>query len=307
MFKISCNKSLNGNRGLQKFCKILLAEMSEKFGVRIVDNRSDIHLCIIRNEPKPGAKILLRIDGVYYDKKRIGMNRPIARSISTADGVIYQSKWSQTLAEKMLKTKARKSAVAWNAVKQSQIPNKRPNEFGFDKMFICCSHWRVNKRLKSIVNSFIKFNSEFDLNYGLLVAGDHDYFVDNSNVKFIGISNNLWNLYSQSDYMCHICHLDSCPNTVVAALSAGLPVLCNNICGTHELVGADGVILNIDKSFNFNTIGNIKDVGSHIVNNNVIIEGMKQIASREWKVNRPDLDVSQSAKKYYDFCMEILS
>lgn len=308
MFRISANRSLSGYRGLEKFSSLLLKALVENHGVRLVDSgNSDIHFCVIQNERKSGAKTLLRIDGVYYDKKRLTMNRSIKASISQADGVVYQSCWSKKFAETMLKVRSRKSEVIWNGVDQKRFSRDKVSSFDYDKTFICCSHWRINKRLKSIVSAFLEFQNITDTNIGLVVVGSPDYRIPHDKVKFLEhVSCGLEKIYQACDYMCHICHLDACPNTVVEALSAGLPVLCNNIGGTPELVGSDGVVVHLDQEFNFKPIKNMDQVGPSSVNEKLLIDGMREMLSHDWSVYRPDLDISVSAKKYFDFCLELL-
>jgi len=308
MFKLSVSRDLSGNRGLAKFGSILIQTLAENHNVQIVDKtqKSDIHFCIIKNEPKPGSKTLLRVDGVYYDAARMSMNSPIGRSMKKADGVVYQSHWSKKFAETMLKVRPKVSEVILNGVDQTKF---RADKIGcsFDKLFICCSHWRINKRLESIVRSFLEFKSRRDENIGLIVVGNSDYHTKDPSVSYLGaISEGIDLLYRSADYMCHICHLDACPNTVVEALSSGLPVLCNNIGGTPELVGSDGVIVGLDKEFDFRPIQKMKHVGPSSVSNELLIEGMSKIMSKEWNVDRPDLDISVSAKKYFDFCLKLL-
>ncbi len=309
MFKISTNRSLSGNRGLEKFGSLLLRTLSENHGVKIVDKnaKSDIHFCVIKNEPKPGSKTILRIDGVYYDIGRLSMNKPIRRSISQADGVVYQSRWSKKFAETMLKVRPKVSEVIWNGIDQTDFREGKVGS-SFDKLFMCCSHWRVNKRLESIVQSFLEFKSLRDENIGLMVVGNSDCHIDDPSVAYLGmISGRLDAIYRSADYMCHICHLDACPNTVIEALSAGLPVLCNNIGGTPELVKSDGVIVDLDKPFDFQPIQKMKQVGPSSVRNNLIVEGMSKMMSQEWNIDRPDLDISVSAKKYFDFALQVLN
>lgn len=308
MFRLSINRSLSGSRGLEKFGRLLVQTLSDNHGVTVVGrgSKSDIHFCVIKNDPKPGAKTLLRIDGVYYDKARLSMNRPISLSITQADGVVYQSYWSKIFAETMLGVQPKVSEVILNGIDQTRFRGSKITT-RFDKVFICCSHWRVNKRLKSIVQSFLEWKSSCDKNIGLMVVGKPDYHTNDPSVSFLGmVSSGLESLYRNSDYMCHICHLDACPNTVVEALSSGLPVLCNNIGGTPELVKSDGVIVELDEPFNFRPIQKMKQVGPASVKKELLIEGMAKIMSQDWNVERPDLDISVSAGKYFDFCMKLL-
>lgn len=303
--KVSFSRDFKGKaRGIQKF-GVLLSEHLQKFGVRTVakHERSDIHLAFVHGSHKKGAKTILRVDGVYYDQKRLRSNVSIKKSVASLDGVIYQSKWAQTFVEGMLKIRARKSVVVHNGTDQTVF---KRHSSGFDRVFACCANWRINKRLESIVRAFVTVNDQSEKNLGLFVIGKPDYILEHPSVRYFGRVENIADAYAQSDYMCHICHLDACPNSVVEGLSAGLPVLCNNIGGTPELVGNDGIILPLDKAFDFKPIKKMRDVGPRIVNQSMLVEGMKEIMNREWSVNRTDLSIEVSARKYFDFFNEVL-
>jgi len=300
--------SSSGRRGLQKFGNILLEELKSRYGVKIVPEsaRSDIHLTVISGKLKKRAKNILRIDGVYYDVIRRSMNNSIKRSIESSDGVIYQSKWCRKFATTMLKTKSKLSTVVYNGVKQSCFQNLPVAQKEFDKAFICCAHWRINKRLKSIVQSLLEVRKRTGVDLGMYVLGKPDYKQKSDYIKYIGDVKSVAPFYAVADYMCHICHLDACPNAVIEGLSAGLPVVCNNIGGTPEIVGSSGVQVELDRPFDFRYIKRMDDVGPNSVNTEKLVEGMVQVMNQDWQITRPELDISASAKGYYDFFVSLL-
>ncbi|MHA2279409.1 MAG: glycosyltransferase [Promethearchaeota archaeon] len=308
--RLSLDRDLDGSRGLQKFGASLIECLRDNFDVQLVgaQQKSDVHLVIIQGALKPGARNVVRIDGVYYDVKRLGMNGSIARSLARMDGVIYQSSWCKIFAENMLKVKPRRFAVIHNGTDQSKFENVPVDKMGFDEVFLVCAHWRINKRLQSVVESFLEARAITGKNLGLFVLGKADYICDSLYVKYFDYvtGSKFYSLYRSSDYMCHICHLDACPNSVVEGLSAGLPVLCNNIGGTPELVKSDGIVLKLDKPFDFKPIKSMEIVGPNSVDNTTLINGMLQMMEKSWDVNRPDLDISVSAKRYYDFFQDLL-
>jgi len=311
--KLSIACKLKGNRGLSKFASLLIKRLSSEYGVKLVqkNEKSDIHLIVIHGRCKPGAKNILRLDGVYYDVdrvQRLGLNHPIRSSVREVDGVVYQSQWCKVFVEGMLKVKPRQSAVIHNGSDRSKFDGAVIDKMGFDKILLACAHWRINKRLESIVKSFIEAQRIIKKNIGLVVLGKPDYSCKHPKVKFLNDveGSRLYSIYKSSDYMCHICHLDACPNSVIDGLLVGLPVLCNNIGGTPELVQNDGVIVNIDKPFDFRTIKSMKKVGPKSVDLNLMTEGMLSMFQQEWTINRPDLDIAVSARKYYEFFKKVL-
>lgn len=293
-------------RGFKKFAALLLKELVLNHEVQIVgsDQRSDIHLTMIHGPQKKKSKNILRIDGVYYDKGRLTQNRAIAQSIRCFDAVVFQSKWCETFATRMLNVRPKVSKVIYNGTKQNKVTNIEEREF--DRVFVCCANWRPNKRLKAITKAFLRAREASAENWGLFVLGNPDYEFAHDSIRYFGYVDDPCSIYRSSDYMCHICHLDACPNSVVEGLSAGLPVLCNNIGGTPELVKDSGIILNMDEPFNFKPVKNMEAVGSRSVNQQLLVNGMLEMSSRLWNVNRPDLDISVSARAYYELFEYIL-
>lgn len=292
-------------RGIQKFGSILVQELQDRFGVEIVTGKSDIHLNVIQGQCKVGSKNVVRLDGVYYDIGRLKMNEPIKSTLRKTDGVIYQSKWAKIFVEGMLGVAPKKSAVIYNGARTSLYTAAQPEKHHFEKVMLCCSHWRANKRLKNIVLSFIECRRKTKMNLGLFVVGKPDFSYSDPNVIFFGsVKSNIYSLYASADYMCHICHLDACPNSVVEGLCSGMPVVCNNIGGTPELVGTDGVIAELDDSFDFKPVASMRAVSK--VNESILTQAMIQLVSQEWQVIRPDLDIARSAAGYYGFFQELL-
>jgi glycosyltransferase involved in cell wall biosynthesis len=298
-------------KGLSKFGKLLTDCLVSKYGIKIVsqNKKSDIHLSAISGPANYGAKKnVLRIDGVYYDVNRMNMNRPIKKAIQLFDGVVFQSHWSKVFAETMLKVKAKRFSVIYNGTDHRlYVPDKINISKPHDKMFVCCAEWRVNKRLKTIAEAFLSAKNKTSLDIGLFVIGKPDVIIKDPAIHYLGkIGSELRDYLNQSDYMCHICHLDACPNSVVEGLSAGLPVLCNNIGGTPEIVQKSGISLNLDDKFNFKPIKSMSSVGPKKVNTNIVSQGIIDMINQQWNVSRPDLDIDVSAGKYYEFFCSLL-
>lgn len=294
------------NRGHHNFKRRLFDVLISKYDVRLVENHADIHLGM-PGEICSKGKNIVRVDGVYYDKERISWNNKIRKSIAAASGVIYQSRWSQTFAETMLNVRNKKSKVIYNGADPQSYQIKEIDKRGFDKVFIVCAHWRPNKRLQAITEVFISLCK--DRNIGLYVVGKPDWKTDNPHVVYFGelSPDKLYPIYASSDYFVHICHLDACPNSVIEALVCGLPIVSNNIGGTPEITGDSGVIVSIDKAFDFKQVQDMNAVGSRIVDRNVLAAGMTSMLSREWEVYRPEFFIDTVAKQYYDFFVEIVN
>lgn len=279
--------------------------MQSDYGVNIVDNYPDINLNFIHGPLRSGCKNVLRIDGVYYDKENIFRNKSILSSVRNHDAVIFQSEWSKVFVERMLNVKPKKTIVIYNGADFESIQKAEPYKHSFDRVFVCSAFWRPNKRLKTIVNSF--FASKFDMNCGLFVIGKPDYIVDHPNIKYFHNIDNVFSVYKGSNYACHICHLESCSNSVVEALVSGLPVLCNNIGGTPEIVKDSGCIMTLDSPFDFRPVGSMKSVGFCEDHVSLVSKAMIKMTKTDYSVCREDLYMKTIAKQYYNFFVSLLS
>jgi glycosyltransferase involved in cell wall biosynthesis len=309
--RISVSRDISGNNGLKNFTREMLECLRKLYNVKVVKNSSlsDIHLILINGPRKRYSKNVLRLDGVYYDRDRQGANNPIRHSIKNSDGVIYQSKWSKQMSIRMLQSSKPRNIICHNGVKQSRIRSADPINKPFSKMFLACAQWRTSKRPEAIINSFIQTYEKTKSDIGLFFVGKYKHHKIHPRIKYLGDikHSNMPGIYAASDYLIHISYLESCSNVVVEALSAGMPILSNNIGGTPELVGSDGIIVDIDKLFNFRVIKSMKEIGSKSVDINKVSEGMEKMMNRSWCIERSDLDIKVAAKSYYKFFSELLS
>jgi glycosyltransferase involved in cell wall biosynthesis len=307
---ISYSKPVDTNRGRNNFLRRLFHTLREKHGVQTrLGNGGDLHLAFPM-EPLPrGVKNVVRIDGVYYDRRGLGWNAAIRKQMVQADGIIFQSEWSRIMARRILKAQERDSAVVYNGAEPQEFAGVVPDKKGFDKVFLACAHWRPNKRLEAMVEAFIQVAARSEQKIGFfVVGGDHKGPRHESVVYFGDLPHDkVRQVYASCDYYVHISHLESCSNAVVDALVCGLPVLCNNIGGTPEIVGSCGISLGIDPPFDFQIISNMDVVGSSKVDVSLVARGMEQMLSNQWSVCRPDLYLENIASKYMAYFQKVLS
>lgn len=270
----------------------------------------DVELGFISFKSKRAKKKILRLDGVYYQKHQISMNKEIAFSIKQADGVICQSIFSKQMIEKMVHKLPKNTEIIYNGTDTNVISKAIENKRFSKLQFVMCSDWRNTKRPLSSVNGFYKWvrdNNRHDAK--LVIIGDFNKYIDlidNDIKKYLicmgnTANNEIYSILKSSDFMIHLCFLDSCPNSVVEGLACGLGVLCTNLGGTRELVRESGVVIDCDK-FNFKPLQKISDN----LNDKVISEGISNIVNRgKPSILRPDLDIDFVVDKYIKFIKEI--
>ncbi|KKK52114.1 hypothetical protein LCGC14_3108160, partial [marine sediment metagenome] len=131
----------------------------KKMGHDVVDTskEADVQLSVIKINVKSGLPVVLRLDGIYYDKAENynARNSDISRSHSMADAVVYQSKFSKVMCEKYLsKRKTKIYDIVYNGVDSSRWSNPREHD-GIN--VVSCAKWRRWKRLRETIEIFIEF------------------------------------------------------------------------------------------------------------------------------------------------------
>lgn len=291
--------------GPNMFMSRLIKCLESNHGVVFTNKKPHIALGVIFL-PQKGAKRIVRVDGCYYNKAYMsgGINKAVFNAINKADGVIFQSEFSKKMCLKMLGAKPKLNTVIYNGVDQNWISNIAFNkEYADSKIFIATASWRNSKRPKSIVKSFIHANIPHSR---LLMIGKIDKKINHPAVNYLGkrSSEDIISLLKNSNALIHLCKIESCSNSIIEALSCGIPVVCNNIGGSPELVKNDGIILKCDEPFDFKFIDE-KNVDNLDVD--IVADGLKKVLNKDWKISRPDLDINICAEQYYKFFEMVLS
>jgi glycosyltransferase involved in cell wall biosynthesis len=195
----------------------------------------DVQLSIIRIEKNNNLPIVLRIDGIYYDldtdyKKR---NLAISTSNSIADAVIYQSNYSERICERFLNSRKRGaiSKVIYNGVDSDWCGERKKHE-GIN--IIVISKWRRLKRLKEIIDLFLDFLKIVPDSTLHILGKLHDNKpVKHNKIIYYGMVSRevVGSILNIADFSIHLCKRDSCPNSVVETIAAGVPVITTNKCG----------------------------------------------------------------------------
>lgn len=281
-----------------------IAHALDKTGkVEITSKKPHIALGTI-NLPRVNCKRVIRVDGCYYNKSQgnMGINNILYISIVKSDGVIFQSQFSKLMCEQLLKVEPQTYSVIHNGIDKSWIDEIPAIQNTAKNVFVAIANWRNSKRPKSIINGFLEAKIP---DSQLLFIGKYKYDNPSENVLFLGDQSpkKVISYLKGATSLIHICKIESCSNAVVEALACGKPVVCNNIGGTPEIVGSDGVIVKCDDDFEFRVIKE-KDVDN--INVSILSEGLNKIVSRSWEVSRPELNMDNVAQQYYDFFLRVL-
>lgn len=195
----------------------------------------DVQLAFVRYGWQGKLPKVLRLDGIYYDAATPWRERNggISQSHAISDAVIYQSNYSKMLCEALLlpRNSKAKSSVIFNGIEPDWCGSHMTHE-GFN--IVVVGKHRRHKRLKEIIDVFTSFY-ETHRDAKLHVFG---LLHDNKVVKHPGITyygmvdrSKMVDVFRVSDCSIHLSKRDSCPNSVVETLGAGIPNITTDNCG----------------------------------------------------------------------------
>ncbi len=113
------------------------------------------------------------------------------------------------------------------------------------------------------------------------------------------------------DYQLHIAFIDICPNGVIEGMASGLNVLCSNLGGTPEIVGDNGVILNVDKFWNGKYLRYTDDMKhtkrKHFdeLDTSIVAEGVQKLLKNRSKPDMSKFNIDIIAKDYANIIRKI--
>jgi glycosyltransferase involved in cell wall biosynthesis len=261
-----------------------------------------------------------RVDGVGFDTSKTDeetkkLNETLLNGIKNSKGVIYQSEFSKKLAEKTLGYKPKNSTIIINGTNQDIFNNEGDNlrsDLDIPEnslVFVTSAKWRPRKRLEDTIDSFKRFRNEYNKDTYLIVIGYEN--TDSENIIYIPhIENSELPKYLRTaDIYLFLGWVDPCPNSVVEAISCGLPVICTNIGGTKEIVELtnSGIVVNTDPEYDYSFVNlNIPPK----VDINLIVKAMLKMSSNINKykehLDASKIDINYVSSKYYQFMKKTL-
>jgi len=189
----------------------------------------------VKFRKKIGVPIVLRLDGVYYDKANRfrGHNSLLSKSHANANAIIYQSKFSKRMCEKYLARRKNNAIfdIIYNGIEKNWCgPHIKHDGINI----IISAKWRRHKRLKETIDIFLKYLHYFpDAKLHILGRLHDNRRIKHPSIIYYGMINHekMAKIYRSGDIFIHLSKKDSCPNAVVEAIGAGLPVITTNACG----------------------------------------------------------------------------
>lgn len=276
--------------GKGKMLGRLIPEL-ENLGAKIsfTPEGCDVKLALtrIRKKHKEKMPVVLRMDGIHLEdtEKNRWNNKRVRKSIKKADTVIYQSKFAKKVIEEKLKVNPKSQYVIYNGA--------NPKDYKPQQLKMCdvimVARWanRKQKKLKWMLEIAQRMP-----HLRFMVCGEISHKVPKAkNITYVGKIDEkyLGRLLTSSRCMLNLASYDWCPNAVVEAIVAGLPVIGYDNSGVGELIdGSGGYTL----PFYASQI-DIFDAINHCVENRIT-------------THKPSLYIENIAKQYYQAFEETL-
>lgn len=195
----------------------------------------NVQLSFVRAGWRGTLPIVQRIDGIYYSSVEDYQTRnsAISKTHQIASGVIYQSEYSKKLCEHLLlqRNPKAKVSVIYNGIEPCWCGDHIKHS-GIH--IVVLGKHRRHKRLAEIIELFYHYNTmvpDSTLHiFGLL---HNNIPVNHPRIKYYGMveREKMIEVMRISDMSIHLSKRDSCPNSVVECISAGIPVITTNNCG----------------------------------------------------------------------------
>ena len=304
-------------KGKSLFCRRLAGAMRKK-GIFVTGRdqmKVDVSLNVIRLKHSNSRVRVLRLDGVWHNtaqdfKKK---NRALKESIHHAHGVVYQSQFSRNMCDKYLGEPKCPTRVIHNGSDVEFYKNISPASYDCEFPVLAFSKWRPHKRLRDIIGSFLMADIP---NSKLYIAGlldksgmspneAHSY-VNMPNIEYLGMLSQdiLMPMLKGASASIHLCWFDACPNSVVETICAGVPVICNNVGGTWEIVlPSGGYVCDVDSPYDLNPVDLYNPPK---IDRKVVAETLKACIKGKPVIHNDHVNINNIADEYIKFFEELL-
>ena len=227
-----------------------------------------------------GVPIVLNQNGVFYKawypEGWERENERMAGPHRAASYVFYQSEFCRMCAQRFLGPRSGASEVLYNGVDTDAFTPRERRETGHPFTFLVTGRIgaATAHRLKSSVQGLAAARKG-GLDCALTVAGvvDDDVRSDiSSEIERLGVADYVCftgnypharapEVYRAADAYLMTKHNDPCPNAVLEALAAGLPVLYSSSGGVPELVGDDADVgVPVEQTFEYSAVPKADDI-----------------------------------------------
>ena len=312
---------------LVKVSRLQKVFSERKWGFNVVYNLSNasyLNEQAIRSLKRQKVPIVHNQNGTFYPAwyggDWIRENKRMAAVFHAADHVFYQSEFCRDAASHHLGERKGSGEILYNAVDTNVFtPVKREKSVRAYSFLVTGKiDLHLWYRLESTLLG-LGWATRMGENYTLLIAGWMSPAVKRlvsdlvselkleDQVRILGpyTQSEAPAIYHKADAYVMMKHQDPCPNAVIEALSAGLPVLYSRSGGVSELVGNDaGIGLECELSWDRICVPAPEEIGRGMIQLASTSEGMPE-AARHRACSR--FDISHWVERHREIFSRVLS
>jgi glycosyltransferase involved in cell wall biosynthesis len=257
------NVNWSSSAGPHHFAHQLATELS--YMGHIVADPNDFDVALVFIEPSGAVSFdkkprVQRLDGIWFKPEEfLSKNVRIKLAYESYDHIIWQSEFDKEMTCKWWGS-PKAGTVVRNGTIAKPVTTYREALLDlrekYAKIFVCSAAWHGQKRLNANIRLFSHIRNTIEPNSCLVIMGDNTFpaagVTKNQPIFFTGKLDPsvCLEIFSIADWMLHLAWCDHSPNTVIQALSQGCPVICTDVGGTKELVGANGIVIK-DSPYSF--------------------------------------------------------
>ena len=245
----------------------------------LLSNSIYLNKSAIRNLKKNNIPIIHNQNGVFY-KGWYGdgweeKNKDMSYQFHEADYVFFQSNFSKNCSEKFLGIRRGPSEILYNAVDTNFFYPKKNKVLSSELKILVTGKYQehlfyslvfiiniLNELNKNKISATVNFAGYYDprvIKKLTLMATKYNI---QDKIKFLGTysQDKADTIYDSADVYFYFVHQSNCPNSVIEAMSCGLPVMCTNTGGLPEIVSNDsGICLDTQQSWDQPFVPNLED------------------------------------------------
>ena len=188
-------------------------------------------------------KIVHRIDGIFSiyrgEHERYNDDKVYAFAKDYADGVIFQSKWSQQASIKNGMLDHPNKIIIYNCADNKYFVRTPKKEDG--KIRLVTSSWSNNIKKGFYIYQYLDSHLDFS-KFEYSFAGRSPFSFKNIKMEGVLNSADLFRVLNLSDIFITATEDDACSNSLIEALTCGLPAVALNSGGSSEIVKSGGEI-----------------------------------------------------------------
>jgi len=264
-------------------------EVPEKADVILFNSHHELKKVFWLKKKFPEKVFVHRIDGpiqLYRGKDKLIDNLIFKINKLLADGTVFQSSWSRKENRKLRQDFSKYEAVIYNAPNQDIFNKISKKEFNASKKIkLAAVSWSNNPKKGLDVYNYIDKHLDFK-KYEMVFIGNSPGGFKNIKIIKPVASKELAYILKQNDIYITPSQKDPCSNSLIEALSCGLPGVALNDGGHPELIKKGGEL--------FEGTGDVISKIEKVANNYFFYQN-----------NLPKFSMEKVSAQYFDFCFKI--